>query len=196
MPANPTLLKVLRELSVLHAPDGKPFILKSGKPSMTYVDVRLSALNPRGLIVLADEIFWRLQSLATGATHVAGVALGGCPLATGVSLASLFLNKEKGVQPETHPTYEALYVRPEAKDHGTGKLIEGAFKPGDKVVLLEDVVTSGGSSLKAVEALKGAGLDVKAVVAVLDREEGGGEKVRKEGIIFESLCTLKELLAE
>lgn len=197
MPASPEVLNVLREHSVLHAPPGKPFILKSGKESMHYVDVRLSALNPRGLRVIAEELYWR-AILGGSASHVAGVALGGCPLATGVSSMSLTLSevtKEDGSpRYDKIPVFGALYVRPEAKDHGTGKLVEGQFKAGDEVVLLEDVVTSGGSSLKAIEVLRGAGLVVKAVVAVLDREESGGMKIAAE-VPFIRLCTLSELLA-
>lgn len=195
MPASPEVLNVLREHSVLHAPPGKPFILKSGKESMHYIDVRLASLNPYGLRVLADELFWRAAlAFGDGVSYVAGVALGGCPLATGASLASRRANDEKGVQPEVLPTFGALYVRAEAKGHGTGKLVEGKFEPGAGVVLLEDVVTSGGSSLKAIEALRGAGLNVKGVVTVLDRQEGGGQKIAAE-VPFAALCTLSELLA-
>lgn len=187
MPAAPHVLSILRELSVLHAPEGKPFILKSGKESMTYVDVRLTALNAHGLHLLSDALHRETFRVADGARLVAGVALGGCPLATGVSLLSYRLD-------EANP-FNALYVRPEAKDHGTGKLVEGSFKPGDSVVLVEDVTTSGGSSLKAMASLREAGLVVKAVVTVLDREEGGGDKIRAEGVPFSALCTLGELLA-
>lgn len=201
---DPRTLQALRSLSVLHAPPGKPFILKSGKESMTYVDVRLTALNAEGLSLLADEIIWHVLEVRDGATTVAGVALGGCPLATGVSLLSLELSKEadeKLVQTLTDgrdksvPVMNAVYVRPEAKDHGTGKLVEGGFTPGDGVVLIEDVITSGGSSLKAISALRDAGLVVKGVIAVLDREEGGRAKIEGEGVPLRSLCTLSELLA-
>lgn len=185
MPAD-HVLHVLRKLSVLHAPPGKPFILKSGKESMTYVDVRLTALNAHGLHVLADALHREVRQAANGSKLVAGVALGGCPLATAVSLLSYRLD-------EVNPL-NALYVRPEAKDHGTGKLIEGGFQPGDGVILVEDVITSGGSSLKAIAALRAAGLDVRGVVAVLDRQEGGTEKISAEAPL-RSLCTLGELLA-
>lgn len=179
-------LEALKSLSVLRAPEGKPFILKSGKESMTYVDVRLTALNAHGLHLLADELHREVFQLKDGVKLVAGVALGGCPLATAVSLRSYLLDEMS--------CFNALYVRPEAKDHGTGKLVEGGFQPGDGVILIEDVITSGGSSLKAIAALRSAGLEVKAVVAVLDREEGGGEKIAAE-VPFRALYTLRELLA-
>lgn len=180
------VLEVLRRYSVLHAPEGQPFVLKSGKTSMTYIDVRLAALNARGLSVLSEAIWNKVYHHRTP-TKFAGVALGGCPLATGASLISKQSPKMSG-------PWDALYVRPEAKDHGTGKLIEGSFKPGDGVILLEDVVTSGGSTLKAIQALRDAKLVVREVLAVLDREEGGAEKIREVNIDFHQLCTLKELL--
>jgi orotate phosphoribosyltransferase len=90
----------------------------------------------------------------------------------------------------------ALYVRKEAKDHGTSKLIEGTFRVGDRVILLEDVVTSGGSTLGSIKTLRDAGLEVKAVIAVLDREEGGRAKIEETGAPFYALTTLKELLGE
>ncbi len=174
-----TALEILRELSVLHAPPGKPFTLKSGAQSMHYVDVRLTSLTWHGLGILSNALANRVYEMNIQAPRVAGVALGGCPLATGVSLKT---------------GMNVLYVRPEAKDHGTGKLVEGPFEKGETVVLLEDVITSGGSTLKAIAALREAGLIISGVVAVLDREQGGAELIRKE-CQFSSLVTLKELLA-
>lgn len=185
---NGELLGLLKMTSVLRAPEGKPFVLKSGATSMTYVDVRLTAFSARGLKLLSHELARRLHSFFGHGAHgheedridlVAGVVVGGCPLATGVSLQS-------GI--------DALYVRPEAKDHGSGRLIEGTFRPGQKVVLLEDVIASGGSTLAAIAALRAARLDVRGVVAVLDREQGGMGSVRQE-CPATALFTLKELLA-
>lgn len=177
-PAMMAALQILREKSVLHAPPGKPFILKSGAESMHYVDVRLTALTSFGLQVLAEALLERYREMNLGPIRVAGVALGGCPLATGLSLVS---------------GLDALYVRPEAKDHGTGKLIEGAFEEGDTVLLVEDVITSGGSTLKAIATLKAAQLNVIGVIGILDREAGGGEAIQKE-CPFSALVTLKQLL--
>lgn len=192
-------IRLLKKHSVLHAKEGKPFILKSGKESMTYVDVRLTALRADGLYELSRELYTTVRSLGippVQVRRVAGVALGGCPLATGVSQygqahSQMGDHHESGI---VYPVYDALYVRPEAKDHGTGKLIEGQFSPGDKVVLLEDVVTSGGSTIKAILALHEAGLNVVGVAAVLDREEGGKARIEAE-CPFKALVTLKELLA-
>lgn len=172
------ILQVLRDKSVLHTTPDKPFILKSGAKSLTYVDVRLTALSAKGLRIVSAALTSRMGEMGLRPTLVAGVALGGCPLATGVSL---------------HSGIDALYVRPEPKDHGTGKLVEGSFNAGDTVVIFEDVITSGGSTLKTIAALRDVGLDVIGVIAVLDREQGGTEPVQKE-CQFSSLTTLKELI--
>jgi orotate phosphoribosyltransferase len=186
---NPVIL-ALRELSVLHAPKGKPFILASGKKSMTYVDVRRTSLTADGLALLAENLYWKINKLDLRPRRVAGVALGGCPLASGVSLASIMMN---AVAPGMG-TLDVVYVRKESKEHGTGKRVEGIFDQGDKVVLIEDVVTSGKSSLNALKALTEAVLIVIGIVAVLDREEGGKAAIEDSGTPFAALVTLKELL--
>lgn len=177
-----SIIEVLRSMAVLHAPPGKPFVLKSGATSMHYIDVRLASLSAEGLRVIASELF-QAVCCYDDVRYVAGVVAGGCPLATGVSMMSLLLDQQ----------FDALYVRPEAKDHGTGKLVEGRFEVPGRVVLLEDVVTSGGSSLRAIDALQAVGLTVVGVVAVLDREQGGAAAIR-ERCNFQTLCRLKELV--
>jgi orotate phosphoribosyltransferase len=181
--SEPQVTRILQKLSVLRTTPDKPFTLKSGKQSLVYVDVRLTALSHEGIWVLAPFIYEAVLSYSSVGL-VAGVAIGGCPLATGVSMYSSTRSKH----------LNALYVRPEAKDHGTGKLVEGSFKTGDEVILVEDVVTSGGSSVKAINALQETGLKVLAVVAVLDREEGGRNLIEPL-CNFHALSTLKELLA-
>ena len=89
----------------------------------------------------------------------------------------------------------AFTVRKEAKTHGTGKLIEGPYRSGDRVVVIEDVITTGGSALRAVEAVRAAGGQVLGVLAVVDREEGGREAIEAEGLAVASLATARELLA-
>ena len=85
-------------------------------------------------------------------------------------------------------------VRKEAKQHGTGKLIEGAFVPGDKVVVVEDVITTGGSALKAVQAIRAAGGDILGVLALVDRQEGGREALEAAGLEVLSLVTAEQLV--
>ena len=197
----PLSLEYLRQLSVLRAPPGKPFTLKSGKESQVQVDIRRAALDPYALRQLSLDLFWKLMSFRSGATLVAGVVLGGCPLATGISLASLDEAEFRDNQGDlVHPglsVIRALMVRTEPGDHGSssGKLVEGIFEPGEWVILVEDVVTTGISSTKAIEALQAAGLQVSGIVAVLDREEGGQEAFEALGIPFKALYTLQELVA-
>jgi len=186
------LLTILRDLSVLRASKDELFVLSSGKTSKTYVDIRRTALTAVGLQSLSEALLHLIEALNVSPGLVAGVALGGCPLASGISLYTAmvtpplaFLNGYLGV----------VYVRKGAKDHGTGKLIEGIYEPGDRVVLVEDVVTSGASSLKAIQILKEAGLHVVGVVAVLDREEGGREAIETQ-CPFKAITTLSQLLAK
>jgi orotate phosphoribosyltransferase len=87
----------------------------------------------------------------------------------------------------------AFTVRKEAKQHGTGKLIEGPFQPGDHVVVVEDVITTGGSALKAVEAVRAAGGVIVGVLALVDREEGGREAIEAAGLSVVSLVTASDL---
>lgn len=189
------LLTALREFSVLHAPPDKPFVLKSGKTSPHYVDVRRTALTAKGLYLIAWELYHTMVgTMKLHPRRVAGVALCGCPLATALSLESLSISSKGPHSHQFDAIFDALYVRPEAKDHGTGNLVEGIFEPGDTVVLCEDVVTSGTSTLNAIRSLRQTGLKVIGVVAVLDREEGGGPRIQTE-CPFQSLTTLKELLA-
>jgi orotate phosphoribosyltransferase len=160
------------------------FTLASGKQSDFYINCKDALLTAEGHVlagsVISDWILIHFKLKTFQA--VAGVALGGCPLASAVSLTS--------------KTLDALYVRKEAKGHGTKSLVEGsgAVPVGANVLLLEDVVTSGGSSLKAVETLRDAGYKVKHVLTVVDREEGGQEALKAEGITLHSLYTRKDFL--
>lgn len=149
------------------------FTLASGRTSDFFIDCKQVLLSAEGH-TLAGELFCdAVDALRTGADAVpvravAGVALGGCPIASAVAISSF----KRG------HAYDALYVRKEAKDHGTKKLVEGSVPAGSPVVLLEDVLTSGGSSLTAVHHLLEAGYDVRGVVALVDRREGGLAAVR------------------
>lgn len=175
-------ISVLANLAVLRAPEGEVFTLKSGQTSSIYIDVRRAVLDSRGLLVIVRDLYG--ATMRWSPDKVAGVAVGGCPLATGVSLWSTCLSREG------EPQYDALYVRPEVKAHGTGRKIEGVFQPGESVVLYEDVTTTGGSTIAALRALREAGLNPRAVVAVLDREAGAAEAIRAEGVDFKALCTM------
>ena len=142
------------------------FTLRSGKKSKYYFDKYIFEGTPD---VLKDVAAAMAELLPPGTQQLAGVELGGVPLVTAVSMAS-------GIP--------AIFVRKEAKDYGTAKLFEGARVEGAPVVIVEDVVTTGGASLKAVEQLRSAGIEVTAVVAVLDRKQGGAEAFMAAGVEF------------
>jgi len=171
------LLGLLRE----HSHKRGTFTLASGKQSDFYIDVRRVALSAPGHrllgTLLLDAIEGRRARGKSRGDHtvdaVAGVELGGCPLASAVSLTS-----EIRLDVEALP---AVYVRKKAKEHGTGNLVEAPFGMvrDDRVVLVEDVITSGGSSLRAIEAIREAGYFVTQVIVVVDRQEGGVKAVKK-----------------
>jgi len=168
------LVALLRERSF----ERKKVILASGRESDFFIDCKQSVLTAEGH-ALAGELMFNALSEIPECDAVGGVELGGCPLASAVSLVSFQRGRP----------LPALYVRKARKDHGSAKLVEGdkALRPGLRVALLEDVITTGGSSLKAVEALKSAGAEVVGILALVDREEGGAETIRDAGLPLYSL---------
>lgn len=161
--------------------------LASGRESDFYFDGKQTSLNPAGARLLGD-CFWEMLEQGERVEAVGGPALGACPLATAISLTSEL--KGKGIP--------AFIVRKEPKSHGTGAWIEGMknLRAGMKVALVEDVVTTGGSLLLAVERVRAAGLVVARLLVIVDREEGGREAFRKKGLTVEALFTKTELLRE
>jgi orotate phosphoribosyltransferase len=148
------------------------FVLRSGATSNYYIDKYLFTTRPDLLRRLAAEL---AQRLPAGVQRVAGPVLGAVPLVTALSLAT---------------DLPMLIVRTDApKEYGTARQIEGALEPGERVVLVEDVVTTGGAALGAVETLRSAGLEVLRVIAVVDREQGGAEAFAAANAPFESLFT-------
>ncbi len=156
------------------------FTLSSGKKSEHYINFKPVTLTGRG---------WTLTSLLmlkeVETDVVGGLTLGADPLVSGVSLVSALDGR----------MVNALIVRKEPKGHGTGAWIEGLLPPeGTKVTVLEDVVTTGGSAIKAAEKLRGAGYVVDRVVSIVDRQEGGKDAMMEAGVELYSLFTLDELL--
>lgn len=162
------------------------FRLASGEESDSYVDVRKTSLDPEGARLIA-----RLLVDATGLgepggpTAVGGPTLGADPLVTALGLEALERGRE----------VECFLVRREAKDHGAGNRIEGNLSPGARVLLVDDVLTRGGSLAASLSPLREAGADVVAVACVVDREAGGSERLASVAIPVRSLFKLKELLA-
>jgi orotate phosphoribosyltransferase len=187
------LLSLLKE----HSYKEGSFVLASGKKSEYFIDCKQTLLLAEGHWLAAnlimDTISDLLNTLKIEIHAVAGVALGGCSLTSAVATYSYELGSEfitkMGCNP--FPIFDALYIRKEPKDHGTKNLIEGNIKPGANIVLLEDTITSGGSSINALGELKAAGYNSVAVIAVVDRLEGGKENINdKFGVPVISLFTI------
>ncbi|MEN9213297.1 MAG: orotate phosphoribosyltransferase [Thermostichus sp. DG02_3_bins_51] len=175
--------KLLYLLTQLAYREGS-FTLTSGRQSDYYINCKAVTLHPQGAY-LVGSLLHRLLPPQTEA--IAGMTLGADPILTAVSLASL-----QG-EPANLP---ALIVRKQAKGHGTQAWLEGPeLAPGTRVWILEDVVTTGGSALKAVERVRAAGYCVEGILALVDRLEGAEACYREAGIPFRRLLTIDEIRA-
>ena len=156
------------------------FTLASGKKASYYLDCRKVTLDARGARLIAEGILELLGEAMPNA--VGGMAIGADPItAAGITLAGLRDIDLKG-----------FIVRKEAKQHGKGRAVEGPVTPGDRVVIVEDVVTTGGSSLRAIDQVEQFGLRVERVIAIIDRLEGGAEAFQQRGIPLTTLLTVRD----
>jgi len=151
------------------------FTLRSGAVSDYYIDKFRLTTDPRLLARLAAALAERLPA---GTQRIAGTALGAVPLATALSLRT-------GIP--------SLFVRADAKAYGTGKAVEGVVATGDRVVLVEDVVTTGGAGVAALAALRETGAEIIGALCVVDREDGGAERFADAGVRLDALFTRTEL---
>ncbi len=176
------LIQLIREKSY----ENKEVTLASGLKSNFYVDMKQTLLHARGISLVSQLMLEALKPYEGKIKGVGGLTMGADPLSTAVSLMSLSWNSP----------LHAFYIRKEPKGHGTGQWVEGLknFGPHDKAFILEDVVTTGGSSLKAVERAKMAGFDIVGILTCVDREEGGRENIEKAGIKLLSLVTKTEIV--
>ena len=165
------------------------FVLASGRRSTLYVDCRLTTMHPEGQLLIGRVALAALRESGWPVDAVGGLTLGADPISYAIAHASA-LAAERG----EGEMVRSFTVRKEAKQHGTGKLIEGAFLPGDRVVVVEDVITTGGSALKAVQAIRAGGGDVLGVLALVDRQEGGRETLEAAGLAVISLVTAEQLM--
>ena len=157
------------------------FVLSSGQRSSYYINGKQVTLHPQGALAIGRLL---LSSLPFETEAVAGLTLGADPIVSAVSVVSALENRP----------IPALIIRKEAKGHGTMAYIEGPSLPaGARVVVLEDVVTTGQSALKAVERLKDAGYSVEQVMALVDRQQGGAELYESSGLKFQTLFTIQQL---
>ena len=177
-----TLVRLLAQRSVRRG----RFTLASGRESSHYVDARLTTMSPEGLAVIGPLALEAIRARGWHVDAVGGLTLGADPIAYATALASVI----------APPLVRAFTVRKEAKQHGTGRLIEGPMREGDRVVVLEDVITTGGSALRAAEAIQRAGATVSGILALVDREEGGRGILEAQGFQVVCLATLSELLDE
>jgi len=159
------------------------FTLASGRTSEHYVNCKPVSLSGVGLALLGEQL---LAEVEEGAAAVAGLTLGADPLVSAVAMAAALAGRD----------LDALIVRKEAKGHGTGAWLEGPLPAvGGRITVLEDVVTTGGSALKAVRQLREAGYVVERVAAIVDRQEGGQAAMEAEGLELRSLFLLEEVAA-
>ncbi len=176
-----TRQKKLLDLLVRDAYRYGEFKLSSGRTSSHYVNCKPVSLSGIGLNLLSLAL---LEHVDTDAVAVAGLTLGADPLVSGVAMAAAQCNRN----------LDGIIVRKEAKGHGTAAWLEGPIpNPGDKITVLEDVVTTGASSMKAVRLLREAGFVISKVVAIVDRQEGAELILNKEELDLISLFTLSDI---
>jgi orotate phosphoribosyltransferase len=157
------------------------FTLASGKKAKYYLDGKQVTLDPFGAKLVAEGILDLLAAEGMP-TAIGGMAIGADPITSSVVVMSAVRNT---------PLLGFL-VRKESKGHGTNKFVEGPVRPGDSVAIVEDVVTTGGSSLAAIERVEAFGLKVRRVIAIIDRMEGGAEAFRSRGYPFSSLLSIRD----
>lgn len=162
------LLQLLTELSY----ERRQVTLASGRESNFYIDCRNTSLHPEGNVLCGKELLRRIRTIPN-VGGVAGPSIGADPLVCSVAHQS-FLSGLGGIP--------GVFVRKEPKGHGTGRRLEGTrnIPEGRELVLVEDVFTTGGSALRTLQAIRDEGFEVAAVIALVDREEGGLERVRDE----------------
>lgn len=161
------------------------FTLTSGKQSDFYVDCRLTTMHPEGLTLIGPLGLAAIAQAGWSPDSVGGLTLGADPVSYAIAYASQLAGRP----------VRAFTVRKEAKAHGTGKLVEGPFERGDRVVVIEDTITTGGSALRAAASIAAAGGEVLGVLAVVDREEGGREAIERAGHRVAALATATEIVA-
>jgi orotate phosphoribosyltransferase len=185
--AKSELLKLLVRKSVCRG----SFVLASGAKSDLYVDAKLTTLDPRGA-VLVGRAGWALIQGTAAERGVRVDAVGG--LTMGADSISLSIGIAAHLE-DPACTLQTFTVRKTPKAHGRSKLIEGNFAPGNSVAVVEDVITSGGSALKAIDAIEAEGGRVAFVIALVDRQEGGRENIEKRGHAVVSIFTRADVMA-
>jgi orotate phosphoribosyltransferase len=173
----------LRRLLLERSVQRGDFILSSGRRSSYYIDCRRATMSAEGMVLIGRMGWSAIEGAGWRPAAVGGLTMGADPVAYAIAAASLG---------SEHPV-NAFSVRKQAKEHGTGRLIEGNFQSGDAVVVIEDVITSGESASRAASAVERAGGRVLGVLAVVDRGEGGKRSLEAQGRQVLALTTVGEL---
>ena len=163
--------------------DNPPFTLASGRQSNYYFNCKPTTLDPEGMNLIGEVIFDMIQD--TPVTAAGGLTLGADPIAN--ALAVISYQKGKPIK--------SFIVRKDVKDHGTKSAIEGNVAAGEKVVIIDDVITTGGSTITAIEQARKAGLVIDRVITLIDREEGGRENILQHVDTVQSVFTRTEIMA-
>jgi orotate phosphoribosyltransferase len=161
------------------------FVLASGARSSYYIDCRTTTMHAEGQALVGRMGLALLRDAGLAPDAIGGLTMGADPVAYAIAHASFLAGDP----------VNAFSVRKQAKEHGTGKRVEGCFAAGDRVVVVEDVVTSGSSALQACDAVEAEGGTVLAVISVVDRESGGREAIEARGYAVHALFPIRELLA-
>jgi len=176
------LMKIIRELSY----EEREVTLASGRKSNFYFDGKQTTLHARGGLLVGKAFLKEVKELSDKVDAVGGLTLGADPIATATSIAAALEGQ----------ALHAFIIRKEPKGHGTGQWLEGRknLPKGSRVVIVEDVTTTGGSSMKAVERAREEGLEVVGIVTLVDREEGARENIEKEGIALRAVFTRSQVV--
>jgi len=165
------LLKIVKEKAVFRG----DFTLASGTKTNYYFDGRVVTLSPEGAYLVGKKVFELIKDI--GVDAIGGPTLGADPIVTAVAVVSYLEGKP----------IPAFIVRGELKEHGTQKRIEGCLPKGSKVALVDDVITTGGSFFRAIEAVEAENCQVVRVIALLDRQQGGSEELKRRGYDFSAI---------
>ena len=176
--------ETLRELLRARSVRTGDFVLASGARSSYYIDARLTTMSGSGQLLIGRLALAGIDAAGWAPEAVGGLTLGADPVAYAIAHAAAIAGR----------AIDAFTVRKEAKGHGTGRLIEGNLRAGSRVLVVEDVITSGESAAKAIRTVHEAGARVIGVLAVVDREEGGRARLEADGYQVVTLFTASELL--
>lgn len=163
--------------------DNPPFTLASGRQSNYYFNCKPTTLDPEGMNLIGEILFDMLKDAPV--TAAGGLTLGADPIANALAVISWQMGKP----------IKSFIVRKDVKDHGTKSAIEGNVRSGERVVVIDDVITTGGSTLTAIEHVRRAGLVIDRVITLIDREEGGRENILEQVDLVQSVFTRTEIMA-